>query len=332
MAFLPVKRSAKNIADAIADVLAIEGVPTRMVRGIYLEEGRTSVAPDLMLEAYVEGRWMIYDLKTGKKGIPESFAIFQRGGDSLFDVEGGENSTIKFSVIKSVSNSLKLASSRARITDSEKLFQYSIYNLPINVQNNLKWLMIFPIGILVVVLMRNVVGLKTMGTFTPMLLSMALVKTGFWQGLLCFAIIVGLGLLIRGLLSKLNLLLVPRISSVVIFVILMMQFFVIIGHNFSLDIMTSAAFFPIIIMAWIIERASITWEEDGAKNSGQEILYSLIVAIITYFVISSETIRHIMFAFNELNLVVLFVVMLLGTYTGYRLTELKRFSPIVRKR
>lgn len=81
-------------------------------------------------------------------------------------------------------------------------------------------------------------------------------------------------------------------------------------------------------MAWIIERASITWEEDGAANAGKEIFNSLIVAIITYFIISSETIRHVMFAFNELNLVILFIVMLLGTYTGYRLTELKRFSPI----
>ena len=37
-----------------------------------------------------------------------------------------------------------------------------------------------------------------------------------------------------------------------------------------------------------------------------------------------------MFAFNEWNLVILFVVMLLGTYTGYRLTELKRFAPVAK--
>ena len=55
------------------------------------------------------------------------------------------------------------------------------------------------------------------------------------------------------------------------------------------------------------------------------------VAIITYFVICNNYIRHIMFAFNELNLVILFIVMLLGTYTGYRLTELKRFSPLAKK-
>ena len=178
--------------------------------------------------------------------------------------------------------------------------------------------------------MRNVVGWQTMGTFTPMLLSMSLVKTGLIPGLVCFTIIIAIGLLMRFVLSKFNLLLVPRISAVVIFVIIVMQALTILGYQFKIDIGSSAVFFPIIITAWIIERASITWEEDGPVNAGREVFFSLLVALITYFVVSNEYIRHIMFAFNELNLVILFIVMLLGTYTGYRLTELKRFSPLAK--
>lgn len=140
----------------------------------------------------------------------------------------------------------------------------------------------FPLAILVVVLMRNVVGIQTMGTFTPMLIAMSLVKTGFWPGLICFSVILGVGLLIRAGLSKLNLLLVPRISAVVIFVILIMQALAIVGYQWKWEIASSALFFPIIIMAWIIERASITWEEDGAANATKEIVYSVLVAVITY--------------------------------------------------
>ena len=55
-----------------------------------------------------------------------------------------------------------------------------------------------------------------------------------------------------------------------------------------------------------------------------------IAALAPYAVICNETIRYIMFAFNELNLVILLLIMLLGTYTGYRLTELKRFRPLVK--
>lgn len=118
----------------------------------------------------------------------------------------------------------------------------------------------FPLAILIIAFVRNVIGLQTMGTFTPMLLAMALVKTGLVPGLICFAIIIAIGLAIRALFSKLNLLLVPRISAVVICVILIIQAMTVYGYNLNTNITASAASFPIIIMAWVIERASITWE------------------------------------------------------------------------
>lgn len=330
LSFLPPKKSQKTTLKAIQDLLALKNIPTRAARGIRLEESKKAFSPDLMLEAYIDSRWKLYDLKTAQIGVPENFIIFQRGGNSLLDVEGGENSNVQFSVLKSIKPSFSLASKRAEIAKQKERFEYSVYNLPIMEQNTIKWLSIFPLAILVVVLMRNVIGIQTMGTFTPMLIAMSLVKTGFWQGLICFAVIVSLGLVIRTMLSKFNLLLVPRISAVVIFVILIMQSLTVMGYKMNWEIALSAVFFPIIIMAWIIERASITWEEDGPINAGKEIFWSLIVAIFTYFVICNEYIRHIMFAFNEINIVILFIVMLLGTYTGYRITELRRFAPLVK--
>lgn len=328
LAFLPVKKSPQEVATAVKTLLSLKNIPSRISRGIKLVEDRKSFSADLMIEAYLGKKWRTYNIKDASQGVPSNFILFQRGGDSLIDVEGGEDSVIKFSVLKSVTPSLSLARQRAKIADQKTLFDYSIYSLPIAEQSTIKWLMTFPLAILIIVLMRNVIGIQTMGTFTPMLLSMSLVKTGFWPGLICFGLIIGIGLIIRAILSKLNLLLVPRISSVVIFVILIMQSFTIFGYRMHYDIAASAVFFPIIIMAWIIERASITWEEDGAINASKEVFNSLVVAIITYFAISNEYVRHIVFAFNELNLVILFIVMLLGTYTGYRLTELKRFSPL----
>lgn len=328
-AFLPVKKSQKVMVDNIMFLLSAKGIPSRIVRGVKLSEKKRSTNADLMIEAYVGSKWMIYDIETGKSGLPENFVIFQRGGNSLLDVSGGTDSKVKFSVTRSVISSFKMAESRAKYEKS-KLFTYSIYDLPSLEQNTLKWFMIFPLGILLIVLMRNVVGIKTMGTFTPMLIAMSLVKTGFISGLLCFGLLIGLGLIVRAMLTRLNLLLVPRISAVVIFVILIMQILTVLGYKYDLYIVSSAVYFPIIITAWVIERASITWEEDGPKNAIKEIVNSLFVAMFTYVIISNVYIQHIMFAFNEWNIVILFIVMLLGTYTGYRLTELKRFAPIVK--
>lgn len=329
-AYLPVRRSPAETVEIISELLALKGIPSRPARGFRLEESKKALTPDLMLEAYLNGSWKIYNIQTGKKGLPDNFVLFQRGGKSLIDVMGGENSVIKFSVLKSVTSSMKLAKQRAKLAGDQSWFDYSIYSLPLSQQNTLKWLSIFPLAILIIVLMRNVVGVQTMGTFTPMLISMSLIKTGFWGGILCFTLIIAVGLVIRFLMSKFNLLLVPRISAVVIFVILMMQGLTILGYRMDFDIAQAAVFFPIIITAWVIERASITWEEDGPANAGKEVFFSILVAIIVYFVISSEYIRHIMFAFNEINLVILLTVMLLGTYTGYRLLELKRFHPLAK--
>ncbi len=330
LAFLPEKKTAKEMAQIMVDLLALNDVPARIVRGIKLVENKKTFTPDVMLEAYIKGKWTVYHIETGEKGLPEDFVIFQRNGQTLVDVIGGMDSTYRFSVMKSVNSSFSMARHRAKLAQTEGWFNASIYNLPIGQQNILKWLMVFPLAILMVVLMRNVVGIKTMGTFTPMLIAMAMVETGFFPGLVCFTIIVGVGFLIRLLLSRLNLLLVPRIAAVVIFVILMMQVFAIVGYQMNWRVASSALFFPIIIMAWVIERASITCEEEGFKSAAKEVFYSVLVAIVTYFVIVNNTIRHIMFAFNELNIVILFIVMLLGTYTGYRLTELKRFASLVK--
>ena len=328
--YLPVQYTPKQKLEIMQQLLSVKGIATRISRGLKLEEGQ-KILPDLMLEAYVDRAWRLYDPDTGVRGLPDNFLLFQRGGKSLLDVVGGEDSNVKFSLQKSITSTMNLASRRAKLLRKSGLYNFSIYNLPLAQQNSLKWLSVFPIAILFVVLLRNVVGVRTMGTFTPMLIAMSFVQTGIGAGLVCFSMIVALGLLIRFVMSKLNLLLVPRISAVVIFVILIITGMTFLGYNLNIKIAQASVYFPIIITAWVIERASITWEEDGAANALRELFNSLIVGIIVYFVIANDYVRHIMFVFNELNLVILFAVMLLGTYTGYRLTELKRFAPLVEK-
>jgi hypothetical protein len=80
-----------------------------------------------------------------------------------------------------------------------------------------------------------------------------------------------------------------------------------------------------VIIAWTIERMSILWEEEG----GHEVLIqgsgSLVVAVLAYIAMSSQTISHLTFNFPELMLSLLGAILLLGKYTGFRLSELYRF-------
>ena len=74
-----------------------------------------------------------------------------------------------------------------------------------------------------------------------------------------------------------------------------------------------------------IERMNVIWEERGANEALKQGAGTLLVAIAAYWLMNIEFIRHLFFIFPELLLVVLAVTLLLGRYTGYRLTELIRF-------
>ena len=143
-------------------------------------------------------------------------------------------------------------------------------------------------------------------------------------------LILTVGLGIRAWLSRLNLLMVPRISAVVVVVILLMQLISVGANLLHIPELVNATCFPIIIIAWTIERASMTWEEDGARNTLKQLGASLGAAVVCYLVLANSYLQYLLYTFAELNVIRLGVILLLGTYTGYRLTELTRFEPLVK--
>ena len=179
--------------------------------------------------------------------------------------------------------------------------------------------------------MRVVVGISISGTFMPILIALALIQTTLLVGLAMFLLVVGVGLWIRTYLSHLNLLLVARVASVVIVVILLMAVVAILSYNLGIDQALTVTFFPTIILAWTIERMSILWEEEG----GHEVLVqgsgSLSVAVLAYLVMSNRYVEHLTFNFPELLITLLGVILLLGKYTGYRLSELYRFRAMKKR-
>jgi hypothetical protein len=214
------------------------------------------------------------------------------------------------------------------VTDT--IMDFSIYTLPAESQKAFKTILLVPIGALVIVMLRILVGIRTSGTFMPILIALAFMQTTLIPGLLMFLAIVSVGLLIRFLLTSLNLLLVARISAVVIVVIFLMAIFSILSVKLGLNSVMTITFFPMIILAWTIERMSILWEEEGGKEVLIQGGGSLLMASIAYLLMSNALMRHLSFNFPELLLVVLALLLLIGQYSGYRLTEVHRFSPLLK--
>ena len=91
----------------------------------------------------------------------------------------------------------------------------------------------------------------------------------------------------------------------------------------------SIALFPIVILTMVIEHMSVVWEESGPLATLKEGLGSLLVAILGYLAMVNEYLTHIVFLFPEVLLIFLALAILIGRYTGYRVSELFRFRDIV---
>jgi hypothetical protein len=83
-----------------------------------------------------------------------------------------------------------------------------------------------------------------------------------------------------------------------------------------------------VILAWTIERMSILWEEEGPREVVIQGGGSLLVAVLAYLAMANTLVAHLTFNFPELMFSLLGLILLLGKYTGYRLTELYRFRDL----
>jgi hypothetical protein len=187
-----------------------------------------------------------------------------------------------------------------------------------------------PLGALVLVLLRNIVGIKTFGTFSPVLIALAFRETRLVNGILLFSLVVILGLSVRFYLEQLKLLMVPRLAAVLIIVVLLMSALSVLTYKLGLELGFSVTLFPMVILTMTIERMSVVWEERGPTEAIQQAMGSMFGAVLSYGLMNNKEIEHLLFVFPELLLVLLAVTLLLGRYTGYRLLELRRFRSMVR--
>lgn len=310
---------------AITSLLSLEGIHSRIVGGLQLEDGRRRQSIEPMVEVWDSERWQLFNLYSGREGKPDNIMLWNQEGHSLLDVIGGRNSNISFSII--AQDITPQQATREKV-QAEDLLNFSIHSLPVEEQAMFKTIMLVPIGALIVVFLRIIIGLKTSGTFMPVLIAVAFVQTQLLTGILGFLLIVGTGLIIRGYLSRLNLLLVARISAVIITVIMIISVFTVVAFKIGLVEGLSITFFPMIILSWTIERMSILWEEEGAKEVMIQGGGSLLTAVLVYLAMTNDLVRHLTFNFIGMQLIVLALILMLGNYTGYRLSELRRFKPL----
>ncbi len=313
--------------DAAILVLNLIDIPARVVHGIDLDTTTRDARFSTWLQIHKELRWWYINPDTGQQVEPESFIPIWYGKDEILHVKGARKQGLRISVRKSTQSSLQAATLRGEII-SPQLLSFSLFSLPVQNQEVYRILLTIPLGAFLLVILRNVVGVKTFGTFMPVLIALSFRETQLIWGVMLFCIVIASGLAIRFYLEQLKLLLVPRLGAVLIIVILLMAAISILSHKLGLERGLSVALFPMVIMTMTIERMSIVWEERGATEAIQQGIGSLLVAAIAFLFMSNVYLEHVLFVFPELLLVILAITLLLGRYSGLRLLEIRRFRAL----
>lgn len=309
-------------------ILAGAQIPARIAHGISLRSEASQVHSEELLEVHDGVQWLYFNPQTLQQGLPRDFLIWWRGDERIADIEGGTLLEVTLAVQQNLLDTMLVTERRAEKRGSHSM-DFSFFALPIATQAVYSVLIMIPVGALVIMLLRNFIGVKTFGTFMPVLVALAFRETRLVWGIVLFAVIVSLGLLIRFYLEKLRLLLVPRLTCVLTVVVLLMAGISVFSQKLGLQPGLSIALFPMVILAMTIERMSIVWEERGASEALQEGLGSMVVAAIAYMVMGLAWLEHLMFVFPELLLLVIAATLLAGRYTGYRLLELRRFKALL---
>jgi hypothetical protein len=321
LGFDPTPRKRMVVA---AQMLALAGIAARPVNGVQLVDFARDAAIAHWLEAFVDGRWQSFWPQSDTGVVPANSFPWWRGAAPLAALEGGDDLrttlTISSASVPALRNALAVDQARSR-----SLLGYSLFTLPLATQQVYKIILTLPIGVFLLAALRNVVGLRTFGTFMPVLIALAFRETHVLWGMFLFTLVVSIGLLVRLYLANLRLLVVPRLASVLIVVVLTMAAISVLSNQLGLQRGLSVALFPMVIMTMTVERMSIIWDERGPAEMLRLGVGSLAVAAVAHLVMVNAYVEHLCLVFPELLLVVLACTLLLGRYSGYRLFDLARF-------
>jgi hypothetical protein len=225
----------------------------------------------------------------------------------------------------------------------------SLGNLRPEEQVWVKFLLLLPVAALVVCAFRTVIGITTFGTFGPALLGLVCRDPKDLPGVLgVFIGIMLTGWLLRRLLDHYHLLVVPRMSALLTAVVVLLLIGAMVLGPYTEATHGYVALLPLIILTHMIERFWTVEAEDSTRASFQTLLGTAVVAVTVALVVNfdlpvnamarllkhgpvvpPDVVRATLIRYPEALGLVLAAQLLLGRYTGYRLTELFRFQDLL---
>jgi len=208
-------------------------------------------------------------------------------------------------------------------------FINSLINRGVSI-NAILLILLLPIAATIVAFARQIVGIKAFGVYIPTILALTFVAIGIGAGLVVLFVVLLIGTLIRILLKHLRLLYLPRMAILITFLslfILLLFFASARINNLSL---LSVSVFPILILVILAEEFVKVQIQEGPRNAWFLTLETVILSIITFYLINSPLLRNVLLSYPEVILLCFIVNFVLGKWTGLRIWEYYRFKEVIK--
>jgi hypothetical protein len=279
------------------------------------------------VEAWVGEYWMPMCPFIGYSGkVPATYLVFGFGDMAM--ARGHNVHDLDYACL---AERLSKDVAARQLSPLERFFaRVSLYALPPAEWQLVEFLLLLPVAALIICIYRNIIGLQSFGTFAPALIGLAFRTSERLPGILVFVSIVLIGWSVRRLLDRYHLLQVPRTAFLLTLVVLILVTAVVTANFQEVAATRYVSLFPLVILTGMIERFWTLEAEDGTAASFKTLLCTMLIAAsISLFVSIPAVVNH-MVTFPETLGVIMACQLLLGRYTGYRLTELFRFRDFVR--
>ena len=297
------------------------GIQARLVSGVRLKPGQELEA-HMWAEAWIHGHWVSACPFSHHLGhMPSAYLVFGYGDLPIVRGRNVRDVHYAFLVERPDDEPNDLAASPLR----KILSHISLYALPPAEQRLVEFLLLLPITALIVCVYRNIIGLASFGTFAPALVGLAFRDLGGVAGIVAFLSIVLVGWLMRRALDSFHLLQVPRMAFMLSLVVIVLITSIVAANLRELPATKYIPVFPMVILTGMIERFWTMECEDGTVSSFRTLLGTLLIAGSISLVLSSSTVVRQMLRYPETLGLIMAAQLVIGRYTGYRLTELFRF-------
>jgi hypothetical protein len=308
-------------ARLLVALLRSRSIPTRLLTGLTLTKGPDQHA-HVWVEAWVDQRWLPMCPVYHHFGqVPSTYLVFAFGDTPV--VVGRHTHDLNYAFLVEKVSPESLAADAGPVRRA--FLAVSLWVLSPNDQELVRFLLLLPLAALIVCVFRNVIGLASFGTFAPALLGLAFREFHSMPGLLVFVAIVLVGWLMRKVLSHYHLLQVPRTAFLLSLVVVVLVSLTLLANYRSLSATKYVAIFPMVILTGMIERFWTLETEDGTSSSFRTLLTTMFIAATIALVLSFHVVVNHLFCFPETVGLIMAAQLLLGRYTGYRLSELFRF-------